>query len=979
MSIVETVALYIGPAIAKSILKQWLKDSSVAADSSASIIDLLKTKTSDILAQRKAQRQFEAIGERVAESLLLVFEADGARISTNGQKAVALAVAETLNKANIDARLLAELSLEPPAFAAHLMNGNPNAARLFDTSERVLYERVIQESSQYIVDIASQLPNFTERTFAEVLQRQNQLEDVAIRILEEVKRIRAESNQDNEESSRFEVEYRRAVIRNLDELQLFGVDLSASNRRHRLSVAYVTLSVKCDSGMDIHPSKREKEKYGSEVDQELVEDGIATAVPVNQVLENCGRLIVLGEAGSGKTTLLQWIAVHSAQNDFPPGLERWNNTIPFFIRLRQCSETGLPSPEQFPRFIASSIAGTMPKGWVHEQLNNGRAIVLIDGLDEMGQKMRKEVRSWIRDLVGSYERSRFILSSRPYAVEDDSLSAFGFVEAELMPMEVGDIMAFVDHWHLAVRQELPEGEEKHELFTLGENLRTVIQGNSHIRKLSTNPLLCAMICALHRDRQRRLPSDRIELYEACFRMLTDRRDIERGVDLRDYPNLTYRQKRALLQDLAYWLLKNGYSMADQKHIEDRITTKLSVMEGVDEQFTGSTVCRMFVQRSGILREPIKGKIDFSHRTFQEFLSAQAALDDGDLGFLVNNAHDEGWREVVILVAGLARTTERGTLIEQLIKRGDGNQKDRHQLHLLAVACLETSIELEPHIRKEVQRRLRKLVPPKNLTEAKALASAGELALPFLIFEKAKNYYSNVAAACVRTLTLIGSDSALYTLKAYVADERVAVQAELTRGWDYFDRYNYAHQIFSDRDNLSLKRASSLDGIESLEGLKTLVIDEGYCEDLTPLMGLVNLSALYLYELPRLTDLCPLRTIHHLEFLIVWYCYNVSNIEPLRDLPLLRELRLIGLPRVDFTPLSSLTTLKTLIVRHCQLQDVALIGELQDLEFLDLSYCRKIDDLSPLTRLPNLKQLRLQGLSFEDQRIPEELKSIATFY
>jgi hypothetical protein len=975
MSIIETVALHIGPAIAKSILKQWLKDSHLAADSSASIIDLLKTKTSDVLAQRKAQRQFEAIGERVAESLLLVFEADGARISPNGQKAVALAVAETLNKSNIDARLLSELSLEPPAFASHLMNGNPNAARFFDASERALYERIIQESSQYIVDIASQLPNFTERTFAEVLRRQNQLEDIAIRILDEVRRIRAQSNQADEESSRFEVEYRRAVIRNLDELQLFGVDLSTSNRRHRLSVAYVTLSVKYVSETDIHLSNREKEKYSSEL-EELVDDDIPTAVPVNQMLESCDRLIVLGEAGSGKTTLLQWIAVHSAQNDFPPGLEPWNNTIPFFIRLRQCSETGLPAPEEFPRFIASSIAGTMPSGWVHEQLNTGRAIVLIDGVDEMGQMMRKEVRSWLRDLVGTYEQSRFILSSRPYALENDSFSEFGFVDAELMPMEVGDIMAFIDHWHSAVREELPEGEEKDELLALAENLKTVIQGTSHIRKLSTNPLLCAMICALHRDRQRRLPSDRIELYEACFRMLADRRDIERGVDLRDYPNLSYRQKRALLQDLAYWLLKNGYSMADQQQIEDRITTKLSIMEGVDKHITGSTVCRMFVHRSGILREPINAKIDFSHRTFQEFLGAQAALDDNDLGFLVNNANDEGWREVVILAAGLARTIERGILIKQLIERGDRDRKDRHQLHLLAVACLETSVELEPNIRTEVQRRLRKLVPPKNLTEAKALASAGDLALPFLTFDKAKTYYSNIAAACVRTLILIGSDSSLYTLKAYVADDRLAVQAELTRGWEYFDRSDYARQIFSGRSQLRFKRASSLDGVETLDGLKTLIVDEGYCENLKPLTELVNLSALYLYDLQRLIDLSPLRALN-LEVLVVWYCSGIRDIEPLTNLPFLRELRLIALSKVDdFAPLADLKTLRVLHLQRCHLQDLRPMAQLENLEILDLSYCRKIEDLSPLIALPKLKRLRLQGL--QDRSIPEELKSKVIF-
>ena len=48
---------------------------------------------------------------------------------------------------------------------------------------------------------------------------------------------------DAQEAVHFELEYRRAVLCNLDTLQLFGTDVTISSRRHRLSVAYVMLSV----------------------------------------------------------------------------------------------------------------------------------------------------------------------------------------------------------------------------------------------------------------------------------------------------------------------------------------------------------------------------------------------------------------------------------------------------------------------------------------------------------------------------------------------------------------------------------------------------------------------------------------------------------------------------------------------------------------------------------------------------------------
>ena len=223
--------------------------------------------------------------------------------------------------------------------------------------------------------------------------------------------------------------------------------------------------------------------------------------------------------------------MRSAQKDFIGNLVGWNETTPFFIRLRQCADTGLPAPEDFPKFVSTIVAGAMPRGWVHEQLKSGRAVVLIDGLDELGRSMRAKVRSWLRELTKTYEGVKYVISSRPYAIEEDWMQAEGFTSAELLPMELPDINSFIDQWHEAVREQLQDEEAKSKMTPLGNNLKDTVRDKAQIRKLSTNPLLCAMLCALNRDRQEQLPSDRIELYEACFRMLVDRRDVERGVDL----------------------------------------------------------------------------------------------------------------------------------------------------------------------------------------------------------------------------------------------------------------------------------------------------------------------------------------------------------------------------------------------------------------------------------------------------------------
>jgi hypothetical protein len=241
MALLEVVTMEVGAAIAKSIIKLWLKDSTLD-DVSSSIVDLLKSHTSDVLAQRRGQRQFETIGEKVAENLLPLFQMEGVRLKENSRTAVAQAVATALNKSRFTSQLLVEHNLEPTKLAKHILDAYPPATQFFNTTETALYERVINESCTYIVDVASQLPAFTERTFAEVLKREDQLLYRVDQLLREIRQVRKQLNP-LADAGRFEIDYRRAVARNLDTLQLLGTDISTVNRRHRLSVAYIMLSV----------------------------------------------------------------------------------------------------------------------------------------------------------------------------------------------------------------------------------------------------------------------------------------------------------------------------------------------------------------------------------------------------------------------------------------------------------------------------------------------------------------------------------------------------------------------------------------------------------------------------------------------------------------------------------------------------------------------------------------------------------------
>jgi hypothetical protein len=401
-----------------------------------------------------------------------------------------------------------------------------------------------------------------------------------------------------------------------------------------------------------------------------------------------------------------------------------------------------------------------------------------------------------------------------------------------------------------------------------------------------------MLCALNRARRQQLPSDRIDLYRASCEMLLDRRDKEREVDLRDYPAVGYRQKLVLLQDLAYWLIANGWSMVPLERARERIERRLSNLQGIPQGTTSADVLRLFVERSGMLRSPVVGQVDFTHRTFQEYLAAQEALDEGDTGLLVKNAHDDQWREMIVLAAGLANRKLREELIGELITRGDQEPERRYQLHLLAVACLETSVELGPNLIAAVQERLASIVPPKTMTDAKALAVAGELAVPYLV--KKLRRRASIDAACIRTLALIGGEAALDALVGYGDDTRQAVANELLRAIEAFDPEAYARRVLA-LSPLTFLRVDSMPVFESVKHLPRLTsLYLRYFDplrSLSPLAGLANLTELDLSYCTSLTDLRPLADLTNLTQLYMNYCTSLTDLGPLAGLTNLTHLDL----------------------------------------------------------------------------------------
>lgn len=950
MLLIEALITGIGASVANSTLKLWMGDDDIAAAASNSIADILSKKVPDFLRRKKTERTFEHICDLSADSINKMLHKDAAGVDEERLKIIANAAGETLNNTSMDVELLIGQNLDKDRLVEYFLErtgvqgGNPALAgkdsdnNIFPETEQAIYRRILSHASQLIVDMSSSFPKFEVGVSSELLQR---TESLAEQVIDGFNRVVIE------QGDAFEADYRHACVRRWDELELFGVDLSETSRRYNLSIAYVTLMI----------------EHLSEVEED--ESDTRDAMPADKALVKFERLFVRGPAGSGKTTLLQWFAVFAAARRLEGDLAELNDCVPFLIKLRNFSDGGLPAPEDFPKEASTAIAGSMPDRWVHDKLRKGKALVLVDGLDEVPEGLRDDVRKWLNDLTEAFPKARFLITSRPHAAEEGWLDADQFVDAELQDMGRGEVHEFIEHWHDAVAETIRDDDEKLALKGLTESLKSKLSKNSAIFRLATSPLLCALLCALHRQRVQNLPSDRIELYRLCIEMFM-RRDEERSIDATDYVDLSTRQKESLLQNFAWWMIRNEKTTATPTETKECFQRHTNRLTHAPEDCDGESITKLFMQRIGIIRQLAHQKIDFPHRTFQEYLAAKAAVDDDDLGILVNNAHDDQWREVVILAAGLLSPKRASTLILNLLARGDTETK-YHSLYLVAVAALDLLISGEKNSKIEaaVSKRLNKIVPPKNITAATQLAVAGDLVVPHLGYKKMT---VKEAAASVRTLTLIGSESAHSALKAYCSDSRIGVLESLVQSLKFARNLEeYITEVLNNLKHvtsldLNSSRMNDISSLARFIKLRSLYLRNTQVSNVSSLVNLSDLMSLDL-EGTQVSDVSSLAGLTNIE----WLDLSNTQVKDVSSFTGLINLTILYLNRTqvsDVSSLASLTNLKSLSLMNSPVRDVSSLAGLVNLESLDLMGT-KVRDVSSLAGLANLETLNLMGTQVGD--------------
>ena len=767
----------VGPII-RAVPYLWLGSRTPVPNNSHHVTELLRS-VGGVRAFRRFNRLLDPMEDAIQEVVdsiirVTVFRSGGATDEGPSkwieQKLdCAKECASFLEEIQIQRARVEELLRSPAEIVKEVSQDYPKWNEMPETGKSAIYQII-----ELIIELFEALPIWREVELLELLGSPRLLSGVRRRIDDWKNNIDDVSRR---EHSPIEARYLRAIAREYDRLELFGIDAPREALRHQLSVAFVQLALESD----FEPGERQ----------------------FADLVSSSAGLLLLGEAGGGKTTLLKWAAVKCAQRRVANDQQRFALTmIPFFVRLREwVQRDSLPKPEEIVRSaLGAELQSKELEVWSHGILEQGRGLILIDGFDEVPVDQREEVIGWISHMKSEWPDSKLIVSSRPQAGVGRLARELQITKATIMRLGPRSRGAFIDHWHKAVfLAGGPENERRIEISK--RYIKRKLRRDLPLRNLATNPLMQAVLCALNYRRYGSLPATKREICEQACRLLLSSRDKARGVPEPSpiWGHMRYEILESLLGSVAEWMMTEGFSAVGRDQVLKILGSRIIYIKDLGGDVDPKRLFDLIMQRTGFLRELTYNQFEFSHKIFQEYLAAKLFVSEGRKKPLRDSLLDDQWAETIELAVSLMDKIDALNFIRFMISEARKLRTDAAaspgkldsepgrrsvRLDLLLIRCFNSRSEMEPRVAEEIVGRIRFLIPPRKARVRAALIESRDAAVPYLASRSMGEWklpealYTSLPhhrLICARILADIETESAYWQLGDYFQGTKLAGQ------------------------------------------------------------------------------------------------------------------------------------------------------------------------------------------------------------
>ncbi len=375
-----------------------------------------------------------------------------------------------------------------------------------------------------------------------------------------------------------------------------------------------------------------------------------------EVVQRHPHVVILGDPGSGKTTLGKWLVLQYARalqqrtvytlvradlvhpgNESDTLLDLGPARLPILLRIADYENARWEKGQNDNRFPLDRYLGLhenkrdLPtelqpeaiRAIVQTYLSQGRALVILDGLDEVGnpdrrRKVMQEVKRFLQMQLSDtateqdiWVGNRLVLTSRIVGYQFDPLTDLPHYTVEKMDNKA--IVAFCQAWmrHVATIDDAA-------VFERAEKLKDAIFDHAHpgVQILAGNPLLLTLLAHIYWNHpQRRLPATRVALFQATQHTFYQQR--EEFWDRAGIPPL--RLTRALAT-VAYYIHQEPTGFTEEGRVYKQLRSVLSDEEQVEavlkaaREVSGFMVARgegvygfLTPSVTGILCGPVSGQ------------------------------------------------------------------------------------------------------------------------------------------------------------------------------------------------------------------------------------------------------------------------------------------------------------------------------------------------------------------------------------
>ncbi len=173
----------------------------------------------------------------------------------------------------------------------------------------------------------------------------------------------------------------------------------------------------------------------------------APTLTLPEALSGGRNLVLIGQPGTGKTVALAHLASLAANQDSQLGA--LSNAIPFLVHI---ADLNLPAPQKdLLQPLVDAVSAYTPvlnlprlPGFIRRIFHSGRALFLLDGLDELPPDGVELATEYLRQLLEAYPATRIVTTACPETL--DGLLALDFAPLTVMPWGPRERRAFLERW-----------------------------------------------------------------------------------------------------------------------------------------------------------------------------------------------------------------------------------------------------------------------------------------------------------------------------------------------------------------------------------------------------------------------------------------------------------------------------------------------------------------------------------------------------